>query len=103
MWTPIAFDKKLGSGSALGAIRKTARCHTKPTLVTCLDCRDYFFSVKNISQPVAGQSLVLNSGVVDHGQGATQLIVEEPQGVVLNREHVKGTVPQDLVKNLSRY
>ncbi len=54
----------------------------------------YFFSGKN-GGPVAGQPLVLHSGVVDHGQGATQLIVEEPEGVVLNREQVKGTGPQD--------
>jgi hypothetical protein len=53
-----------------------------------------FFSEKN-GGPVAGQPFVLNSGVVDHGQGATQLIVEEPKGVVLNREHVKGTGSQD--------
>jgi hypothetical protein len=57
-----------------------------------------FSLLQKISQPVAGQPLVLNSGVVDHGQGATQLIVEEPEGVVLHREHVKGTVPQDLVR-----
>ncbi len=72
----------------------------KPTPFTCFVCRDYFFSVIKICQPVAGQSLVLNSGVVDHRQGATQLIVEEPQGVVLNRKQVKGTGPQGLLKRV---
>jgi hypothetical protein len=97
MWKPISLGKKLRYGFALGAIQKTARYKSNPSSLPL--CRDYFFSaITKMSQPVAGQPLVLDSGVVDHGQGATQLIIEEPEGVVLNREHVKGTGPQDFGK-----